>query len=127
MVADVVDLVRALTAEKLHSVPHLAFMPHAMADTPILSMDDVVTSYYLRLQALDRPGVLADVTRILSQHGINIEAILQKPADTAEGTVPVIILTKLVVEREMNAAITELQALTEIVAPVTRIRMETLA
>lgn len=127
VVADVVDLVRALTAEKLHCVPHLAFMPHAMADTPILSMDDVVTSYYLRLQALDRPGVLADVTRILSQHGINIEAILQKPADTAEGTVPVIILTKLVLEREMNAAITELQALTEIVAPVTRIRMETLA
>ena len=127
VVADVVDLVRALTAEKLHYVPHLAFMPHAMADTPILSMDEVVTAYYLRLQALDRPGVLADVTRILSQHGINIEAILQKPADTAEGTVPVIILTKLVVEREMNAAITELQALTEIVAPVTRIRMETLA
>lgn len=127
VVADVVDLVRALTAEKLHCVPHLAFMPHAMADTPILSMDEVVTAYYLRLQALDRPGVLADVTRILSQHGINIEAILQKPADTAEGTVPVIILTKLVVEREMNAAITELQALTEIVAPVTRIRMETLA
>jgi len=86
-----------------------------------------VTAYYLRLQALDRPGVLADVTRILSQHGINIEAILQKPVDDAAGTVPVIILTKRVVEREMNAAITELQALTEIVAPVTRIRMETLA
>ncbi|MDZ4297550.1 MAG: homoserine dehydrogenase [Moraxellaceae bacterium] len=127
VVADVVDLVRALTAEKLHSVPHLAFMPHAMANTPILPMEEVVTAYYLRLQALDRPGVLADVTRILSQHGINIEAILQKPADDAAGTVPVIILTKLVVEREMNAAITELQALTEIVAPVTRIRMETLA
>ena len=126
VVADIVDVVRALTAESAPSVPHLAFMPHAIANTPILSMESVVTAYYLRLQAIDKPGVLADVTRILSSHGISIEAIVQKPAQ-AEGVVPVILLTKPVVEREMNRAIAEIEALSDIAAPVTRIRMETLA
>ncbi|WP_022956774.1 homoserine dehydrogenase [Perlucidibaca piscinae] len=126
VVADIVDVVRALTAESAPSVPHLAFMPHAIADTPILAMESVVTSYYLRLQALDKPGVLADVTRILSSHGISIEAIVQKPSQDGDA-VSVILLTKPVVEREMNRAIAELEALSDIAGPVTRIRMESLA
>ena len=118
-------MVRELCAEKSSFVPHLAFQPHAISDTPILPMEDVVTSYYLRLTANDRPGVLADVTRILSEHGINIEAILQKPSHEA-GSVPVILLTKPVREGEMNQAITEMEALDDIIDKVVRIRMENL-
>ncbi|MEL0028022.1 MAG: ACT domain-containing protein [Perlucidibaca sp.] len=102
-------------------------MPHAITDTPILSMEAVKTAYYLRLQAEDKPGVLADVTRILSSHDISIEAIIQKPSLDDGGSVPVILLTKPVLEREMNRAIAELEALSDIAGPVTRIRMETLA
>lgn len=127
IVADIVDVVRALTAESAPNVPHLAFMPHAITDTPILPMESVVTAYYLRLQALDKPGVLADVTRILSSHDISIEAIVQKPSRDNGDSVPVILLTKPVLEREMNRAIAELEALSDIAGAVTRIRMETLA
>ncbi|PQA52213.1 homoserine dehydrogenase [Amnimonas aquatica] len=127
VVADIVDVVRSLTAESAPNVPHLAFMPHAIADTPILPIDAVVTAYYLRLQAEDKPGVLAEVTRILSSRGISIEAIVQKPSLDDGGSVPVIILTKPVQERDMNSAIAELGALGDIAGPVTRIRMETLA
>ncbi len=125
VVADIVDVVRALNTENSNYVPHLAFQPDALADTPILPVEAIRTAYYLRLQANDKPGVLADVTRILSDNGISIEAILQKPAHEA-GTVPVIILTKPVIEREMNRAIGSLEALTDIVAPVVRIRLEAL-
>ena len=127
VVADIVDVVRSLTAESAPNVPHLAFMPQAITDTPILPMESVVTAYYLRLQAEDKPGVLADVTRILSSHDISIEAIIQKPSLDDGGSVPVILLTKPVQEREMNRAIAELEALSDIAGPVTRIRMETLA
>lgn len=126
IVADIVDVVRALTAESSPNVPHLAFMPHAIAATPILSMEAVVTAYYLRLQAVDKPGVLADITRILSSHGISIEAIVQKTVQV-DGAVPVILLTEPVLEREMNRAIAELEALSDIAGAVTRIRMETLS
>ena len=125
VVADIVDIVRSLTVENHCAVPHLAFQPDSLADTPILSVESIKTAYYLRLQANDKSGVLADVTRILSDNGISIEAILQKPAHEA-GTVPVIILTKPVVEREMNRAIGSLEALADIVAPVVRIRLEAL-
>ncbi|MFZ5560986.1 MAG: homoserine dehydrogenase [Pseudomonadota bacterium] len=125
VVADIVDVVRELSAEQSSFVPHLAFQPHAIADTPILPMEAVVTSYYLRLTANDRPGVLADVTRILSTHGISIEAILQKPAHEA-GSVPVILLTKPVQEKEMNHAIAEIEALSDLVGKVVRIRLENL-
>jgi len=125
IVADIVDVVRSMGSEQSNFVPHLAFQPHAITDTPILPMEDVVTSYYLRLTANDRPGVLADVTRILSQHGISIEAILQKPAHEA-GSVPVIILTKPVVEREMNHAIAGMEGLNDIIGKVVRIRLENL-
>lgn len=125
VVADIVDVVRAMAEKGGNFVPHLAFQPDAIDDTPILPMEEVVTSYYLRLQASDRPGVLADVTRILSDHGISIEAILQKPAHEP-GSVPVILLTKPVVEKEMNQAIAKIENLDDIVSKVVRIRLEQL-
>ena len=78
VVADLVDVVRALTSDPENRVPHLAFQPDALSDIPVLSMDDVSTAYYLRIHVLDRPGVLADVTRIFAEHTISIEAIIQK-------------------------------------------------
>lgn len=130
VVADIVDVVRAMStsaanAEAAKFVPHLAFQPNAIANTPILPMDEVVTSYYLRLTANDRPGVLADVTRILSEQGISIEAILQKPAHEL-GSVPVILLTKPVQEKNMNQAIAKMEALADIMGSIVRIRLENL-
>ena len=100
VVADLVDVVRTLTTDPNNRVPHLAFQPDALANLPILPIGDVETSYYLRLHALDRPGVLADVTRILADMQISIEAILQKEPHAGEDTVPVIILTQRVQEKK---------------------------
>jgi homoserine dehydrogenase len=108
-------------------VPHLAFQPDALARIPVVDMERVETAYYLRLNVVDQPGVLADVTRILGSGGISIEAILQQePADGAS-TVPVVILTHGVVERAMNRALAEIEALPQIHDQVVRIRMEPLA
>ncbi|MGB5306596.1 MAG: homoserine dehydrogenase [Gammaproteobacteria bacterium] len=124
VVADVVDVVRVLTADPENRVPHLAFQPNALSAVPILSMDAVETAYYLRLCATDKPGVLADVTRILGDRGISIEAILQKEAAADVAEVPIIMLTHTVQERQMNAAITQIEALDTIHGTVTRIRLE---
>ena len=126
VVADIVDIVRALTTDPENRVPHLAFQPSALKDTPILPMSDVVTSYYLRILTLDKPGVLADITRILSDHGINIEAILQKEAEEDDGTVPIIILTQAVAEKNMDQAIGQIEALATVTDTIMRIRMESL-
>lgn len=126
VVADVVDLVRMMTAESAGThVPHLAFQPDALSDTPILAADQMTTGYYLRIDAEDTPGVLADVTGILSRAGINIDAILQKPAHT-QGRVPVVLITQPVREYAMNQAIVEIEALQAINSPVMRIRLENL-
>lgn len=126
VVADVVDLVRLMTAESAGAhVPHLAFQPDALSDTPILAADQMTTGYYLRIDAEDTPGVLADVTGILSRAGINIDAILQKPAHT-QGRVPVVLITQPVREYCMNQAIVEIEALQAINSPVMRIRLESL-
>lgn len=126
VVADVVDLVRLINNPDASGyVPHLAFQPSALADTPILGSDDITTAYYLRLDAEDHPGVLAEVTTILSQAGINIDAILQKPAQD-QGRVPVILLTQPVQEAKMNQAIAKIEALPAIQSPVVRIRLEAL-
>ncbi|HHO68044.1 MAG TPA: homoserine dehydrogenase [Gammaproteobacteria bacterium] len=124
VVADIVDVVRTLTADPGNRVPHLAFQPDALSDLPILAMDDVETSYYLRMCAVDRPGVLAEVTRILGDRGISIEAMIQK--EPAEGVqeVPIILLTRTVREAQMNEAIEKIEALDSIDGAVTRIRME---
>ncbi len=133
VVADLVDVARAMRNQPVGAgragVPHLAFQPDALDNTPILNIDQVHTAYYLRLLANDRPGVLADVTGILSRYSISIEAILQKPAhaaDHAAGKAPIILLTKVVCEAAMNAAIGEIEALTDILDHVVRIRLETL-
>ena len=126
VVADVLDLVRFIsTQSKASYVPHLAFQPDALADTPILAADQMTTAYYLRLDAEDHPGVLAEVSGILSRAGINIDAILQKPAQH-QGRVPVILLTQPVLEAKMNDAIVQIEALDAIHAPVIRIRLESL-
>jgi len=124
VVADLVDVVRTLTTDPTNRVPHLAFQADALVDVAILPMTEVRTSYYLRLLAEDRPGVLADVTRILGDRGISIEAILQKEPAEGENAVPIIILTHPVLEQNMNSAIRRIESLGAIRAPVTRIRLE---
>ena len=126
VVADLVDVVRTLTVDPNNRVPHLAFQPDALADIPILPIEEIETSYYLRLHALDRPGVLADVTRILADQQISIEAILQKEPSAGEDSVPVIILTQRVREKNMNAAIARIEKLASIKRQVARIRLERL-
>jgi len=126
VVADIVDVVRTLTSDPENRVPHLAFQPQSMSDIPILPMDAVQTAYYLRLSGEDKPGVLADVTRILASHHISIEAILQKEPHIGESHVPIIMLTQKTLERELKAAIAQIEALSSINKPVKLIRLETL-
>jgi homoserine dehydrogenase len=130
VVADIVDVVRTLTSDPENRVPHLAFQPDAITNLPILSMDEVETAYYLRMQADDRPGVLADITRILGDRGISIEAMIQKePVDTNgnDGMATIIMLTQTVIEGKMNDAIGQIEKLDSISGSVVRIRMEQLS
>ncbi len=124
VVADLVDVVRTLTTDPENRVPHLAFQPGALADLPILPMDQVQTAYYLRMQAQDRPGVLADVARIMGDQGISIEAIVQKESPPEWEHVPLIFLTHRVVEGQMNEAIRGIETLDTITGRVMRIRVE---
>jgi homoserine dehydrogenase len=126
VVADVIDVVRALTSDPENRVPHLAFQANALADIPVLPPELFRTSYYLRLNAEDKPGVLAEVTRILADHHISIEAISQKEPLKNETSVPIIMLTQITLEKEMNAAIAEIEALKTVTGKVNRIRLETL-
>ena len=131
VIADLVDITRLHTADPAHRVPHLAFQPNAMSDLQVLPMSDIVTSYYLRLRVADEAGVLAKVTGILANAGISIDAVLQREADEVGGEgstqTDVIILTHDCVESQMNTAIAQMQALSSVLAPITRIRKEELA
>lgn len=127
VVADLVDVTRALTADPQHRVPHLAFQPDAMSNVSILPMERVVTAYYLRITALDKPGVLADITRILADSGISIEAIRQREPAEGEQHVPIILLTQRVREQAVNDALAKIEALESVKGKVTRLRLETLA
>jgi len=127
VVADLVDVTRMHTADPENRVPHLAFQPDALSDTPILPMDEVETAYYLRLRVLDRPGVLADITRILADRAISIDAMVQKEPGEGEEQVDIIMLTHLTVEKNVNAAIALIEKLPVNVGKVTRIRLEELA
>jgi len=127
VVADLVDVTRMHTADPENRVPHLAFQPDALSDTPILPMDEVETAYYLRLRVLDRPGVLADITRILADLTISIDAMVQKEPGEGEEQVDIIMLTHLTVEKNVNAAIARIEKLPVNVGTVTRIRLEELA
>jgi len=126
VVADLVDVVRVLTSDPENRVPHLAFQADQLSDVPVLDMTAVETAYYLRMQAEDRPGVLAEVTRILGDMGISIEAIIQKEPLPGSDKANIIMLTHKVQEQNMNQAIAAIEALTSIDGAVTRIRMETL-
>ncbi|WP_346840935.1 homoserine dehydrogenase [Metapseudomonas otitidis] len=126
VVADVVDVVRALTADPENHVPHLAFQPDALSDHPILPIEACESAYYLRIQAKDHPGVLAQVATILSERGINIESIMQKEVEEQDGLVPMILVTHRVVEARVNDAIAALEALDDVVGSVVRIRVEQL-
>ena len=127
VVADLIDVVRALTTDPENRVPHLAFQPDALSDIPVLPMDDVLTAYYLRIHVVDRPGVLADVTRIFAVHAISIEAIIQKELQAGATSVPIVILTHQVNEQNMKRAIAELEDLSTVTSRITRIRLETLS
>lgn len=126
VVADLVDVTRLHTVDPNNRVPHLAFQPDAVQDIPILPMDQVETCYYLRLRALDRPGVLADVTRVLADLEISIDAILQREPAEGEDQADIIILTHKTLEARMNAAIGKIEALPTLIGPATRIRLEML-
>ena len=125
VVADIVDVTRLLTADPEHRVPHLAFQPDQLQDLPILPIEEVVSSYYLRIQAMDRAGVLANITRILAENGISIEAVIQKGA-VGDGAAEVVILTHRVREKYANQAIASIEALDSVAGPVVRLRMEEL-
>lgn len=127
VIADIVDVARTLSAEPKHRVPYLAFQPDSLNDTPVLSIDDVETAYYLRMSALDKPGVLSKVSQILSNAGISIEAIIQKEAPDDVETVPLIILTSRTIEKQLMAAVTEIESLESIVDEIIHIRVESLA
>ena len=126
VVADLVDVTRMHTADRKHRVPHLAFQPDALTDTPILPMSEVQTSYYLRLRAFDKPGVLADITRVLADSGISIDAMVQKEPSEGEEQVDIIMLTHETVEKHINAAIRKIEKLSTISGKVIRIRLEEL-
>jgi homoserine dehydrogenase len=126
VVADLVDITRMHTADPEHRVPHLAFQPDQLSNTPILAMEEVETSYYLRMRVQDKPGVLADVTRILADLNISIDAMIQKEPGEGEKQTDIILLTHITQEKNINAALAKIEALSTITGKVTRIRLEEL-
>jgi homoserine dehydrogenase len=126
VVADLVDVTRLHTADPDHRVPHLAFQPDRMSDIQVLPMSEVVTSYYLRMRVLDRPGVLADITRILADASISIDAMIQREPAEGEDQVDIIMLTHPAREKNVDAAIAKIEALEVVTGKVTRIRLEEL-
>jgi len=127
VVADLMDVARLIDATSAQRVPYLAFQPEQVQDLAILPIDEVQSAYYLRLRASDKPGVLADVTKILGDRSISIDAMLQKEPDENETEADIVILTHITVEKNMNAAIAAIEALEAITTKVVRIRMEELA
>jgi homoserine dehydrogenase len=121
-----VDITRLATADPDHRVPHLAFQHDAMADTPILPIDEVITSFYLRLVVADQAGVLSRITTILAEHDISIDAVLQRESTEGERQTELVILTHDTLERRMNHALAQMQSLPTVLAPIVRIRKEEL-
>jgi len=126
VIADLVDVTRLHTADPHHRVPHLAFQPDQLTDLKVLPMAAVETCYYLRLSAADKPGVLADITRILADLEISIDAMIQKEPAEGQSQTDVVILTHVAMERDVNAAIAKIEALDSITGKVTKLRMEEL-
>ena len=127
VIADLVDITRLATADPEHRVPHLAFQPNAMTNIEILPMSEITTSYYLRMNVADQPGVLADLTRILADASISIDAMLQKEPAEGETRTDIIFLTHQTQEKNVDAAIAKMEALATVCGSVTRIRLENLS
>ena len=127
VVADLVDVARTLTTDPGNRVPHLAFQADQLASVAILPMEQVITSYYLRMRVLDRPGALADITRILADRSISIGAMIQREPGEGEDQVDIIMLTHQTREKNVNEAMTKIEALPVVTGKVTRIRLEELA
>jgi len=126
VVADLVDVTRTHTADPDNRVPHLAFQPDALVNLPWLGIEDTVTSYYFRMRVADRPGVLADIARILADHRISIDAMFQREPSEGENQTDIILLTHEALERDVNAALGRIETLPTVLAPVIRIRQEEL-
>ena len=126
VIADLVDVTRLATADAAHRVPHLAFQPDAMSNLPILPMSEIETGNYLRLRVEDKAGVLADITRILADQGISIDAMLQREPEEGEGETDIIILTHVCKESAALAAVASIEALAAQKGKVKRIRLEEL-
>jgi len=126
IIADLVDVTRMHTADPEHRVPHLAFQPDAVVNTPILPMSEVETGYYLRLRVEDRPGVLADITRILADQQISIEAMIQREPSAGEAQTDIILLTHVTKEKSIDAALQRIEVLPVVKQKVIRLRMESL-
>jgi homoserine dehydrogenase len=124
VVADLVDVARALTVDPGQRVPYLAFQPDAMADLPILPISEIQSAYYLRLRVADEPGVLADITRILADADISIDAVLQREPAEGEQQTDIILLTHVTIEKRCDAAIARIESLQTVLSRVTRIRLE---
>jgi len=126
VVADLVDVARTLTVDPGNRVPHLAFQPDAMSDLPILPISEIESAYYLRMRVADEPGVLADITRILADARISIDAMLQREPAEGEHQTDIVLLTHVTVEKRCDEAIARIEALPTVVGSVTRIRLEDL-
>ncbi len=126
VVADLVDITRLITADPGHRVPHLAFQPDQLSKDKVLPIGEVETSYYLRMRVLDRPGVLADITRILAASKISIDAMVQKEPGEGESRVDIVLLTHLALEKNVERAIRRIEKLSSVLGSVTRIRLESL-
>ncbi|AEJ00715.1 homoserine dehydrogenase [Nitrosomonas sp. Is79A3] len=126
VIADLVDVTRMQTADPMHRVPTLSFQPDLLSDTPVIPMEDVETSYYLRMQVIDKPGVMAEITRIVADNNISISALIQKEPSSDSDRVSIIMLTHLTVEKNINAAIARIESLPVVTNKVIRIRIEEL-
>ncbi|WP_316150147.1 homoserine dehydrogenase [Cupriavidus sp. BIC8F] len=126
VIADLVDVTRLHTADPNHRVPHLAFQPDELSSVPVLPIEEINSSYYLRMRVADETGVLAEITRILAEGGISIDAMLQKESREGEPQTDIIILTHITREKHVNAAIAKIEALPTVLSDVTRLRMEEL-
>ncbi|MES2050191.1 MAG: homoserine dehydrogenase [Pseudomonadota bacterium] len=127
VIADLVDITRLATADPEHRVPHLAFQPNSLSDLAILPMSEIITSYYLRMHVADKAGVLADVTRILAESSISIDAMLQKEPAEGESQTDIIMLTHQTQEKNIVAAIAKIEALASVFGTVTKLRLEELS
>jgi homoserine dehydrogenase len=126
VVADLVDVTRLITADPEHRVPHLAFQPDRMSKAPILPMSEVETSYYLRMRVADKPGVLADITRLLARSKISIDAMVQKEPAEGERQVDIVMLTHRALEKNVDEATKRIERLPTVLGKIVRLRLEEL-